>query len=79
MPYEAFGQNLEKSKMAANIFIKQVNYKMMAIYKCDPSIQALFGSKNQNGFTRSTFRGMPSFVPKFAFLVPEIGLRNPPI
>ena len=34
------------------------------------------GFETQNGFTRSTFRGMPSVVPKFAFLVPEIGLRN---
>ncbi|MDP6295856.1 MAG: hypothetical protein QF618_07585, partial [SAR324 cluster bacterium] len=31
--------------------------------------------ETQNGFT--TFRGMPSLVPKFAFLVVEIGLRNP--
>ena len=37
------------------------------------------GFETQNGFTRSTFRGMPSFVPKFAFLVVENGLRNPPI
>ena len=37
------------------------------------------GFETQNGFTRSTFRGMPSFVPKFAFLMPEIVLRNPPI
>jgi len=35
------------------------------------------GFETQNGFTRRTFRGMPSFVPKFAFLVPEMGL-NPP-
>jgi hypothetical protein len=37
------------------------------------------GFETQNGFTRSTFRGMPSFVPKFAFLVVENGLRNLPI
>ena len=37
------------------------------------------GFETQNGFTRSTFRGMPSFVPKFAFLVVENGLRNPTI
>ena len=36
------------------------------------------GFETQNGFTRSSFRGMPSFVSKFAFLVPEMGLRNPP-
>ena len=36
------------------------------------------GFETQNGFTRSTFRGMPSLVPKFAFLVVDIGLRNPP-
>ena len=37
------------------------------------------GFETENGFTRSIFRGMPSLVPKFAFLVVEIGLRNPPI
>ena len=37
------------------------------------------GFETQNGFTRSGFRGIPSLVPKFAFLVVEIGLRNPPI
>ena len=35
------------------------------------------GFETQNGFTRSTFRGMPSFMPKFAFLVVENGLRDP--
>ena len=34
---------------------------------------------DKNGFIMNTFRGMPSFVPKFAFLVVENGLRNPPI
>ena len=37
------------------------------------------GFETQNGFTRSGFRGIPSLVPKFAFLVVENGLRNPPI
>ena len=37
------------------------------------------GFETQNGFTRCGFRGIPSLVPKFAFLVVEIGLRNPPI
>ena len=37
------------------------------------------GFETQNGFTRSGFKGMPSLVPKFAFLVVENGLRNPPI
>ena len=36
------------------------------------------GFETQNGFTRSGFRGIPSLVPKFAFLVVEIGLRKPP-
>ena len=36
------------------------------------------GFDNQNGFTGSTFRGILSFMPKFAFLVVEIGLRKPP-
>ena len=36
------------------------------------------GFETQNGFTRSTFRGTPSYVPKFAFLVVDIGLRKPP-
>ncbi len=31
-----------------------------------------------NGFTMGTFRGMPSLVPKFPFLVVEIGLLKPP-
>ena len=35
------------------------------------------GFQTQNGFTRSSFRGMPSLVPKFAFLVVKIRLRNP--
>ena len=35
------------------------------------------GFETQNGFTRSGFRGIPSLVPKFAFLVVEIGLRKP--
>ena len=34
--------------------------------------------ETQNGFNRSGFRGIPSLVPKFAFLVVEIGLRKPP-
>ena len=29
------------------------------------------GFETQNGFTRSGFRGIPSLVPKFAFLVVE--------
>ena len=36
------------------------------------------GFETQNGFTRSGFRGIPSLVPKFAFLVVDIGLRKPP-
>ena len=36
------------------------------------------GFETQNGFTRSGFRGIPSLVPKFAFLVVEIGLRKHP-
>ncbi len=36
------------------------------------------GFETQNGFTRNSFRGMPSLVPRFAFLVVEIGLRTPP-
>ena len=36
------------------------------------------GFETQNWFTRSSFRGMPSLVPKFAFLVVEIGLGKPP-
>ena len=36
------------------------------------------GFETQNGFTRSTFRGMPSLVSKFAFLGVEIGLRKSP-
>ena len=36
------------------------------------------GFETQNGFTRSGFRGIPSLVPKFAFLVVEIGLRKTP-
>ena len=36
------------------------------------------GFETQNGFTRSGFRGIPSLMPKFAFLVVEIGLRKPP-
>ena len=35
------------------------------------------GFETQNGFTRSGFRGIPSLIPKFAFLVFEIGLRTP--
>ena len=35
------------------------------------------GFETQNGFTRSTFRGMPSLVPKFAFLVVKIDLETP--
>ncbi len=31
----------------------------------------------RNGFTKNTFRGVPSLGPEFAFLVAEIGLRNP--
>ena len=37
------------------------------------------GFQTQNGFIRSTFRGMPSLVPKFAFLLVNIGLRKPAI
>ena len=36
------------------------------------------GFETQNWFTRSGFRGIPSLVPKFAFLVVEIGLRKKP-
>ena len=35
------------------------------------------GFQTQNGFTRSTFRGMPSFVPKFAFQCPKLDLETP--
>ena len=36
------------------------------------------GFETQNGFTRTDFRGIPSLVPKFAFLVVKIGLRKNP-
>ena len=41
------------------------------------SVRVQNGFETQNGFTRSSFRGMPSLVPKFAILVLEIGLRKP--
>ena len=48
------------------------------------NVGAFFSDRAQNvldthnGFTMGTFRGMPSLVPKFPFLVVEIGLLKPP-
>ena len=44
-------------------------------FDCD-MVQNKF--ETQTGCNMSTFRGMPSLLPKFAFLVPEIGAVNFP-
>ena len=58
-------------------FVQNTSYYYFWESFCSARVQK--GFETQNGFTRSIFSGMLSFVPKLAFLVVEFELWNPPI